>query len=48
MPRYEEPTTDDDGRAELVARVLALPRLSDEQLDSLADVLAWIELGSDT
>lgn len=47
MPRTitANPRPDDnDGRDEFVERILALPPLTDEQLDSLADTLAWIEL----
>lgn len=39
------PPEDDDGREEFLARIAALPPLTEEQLDSLADLLAWIELG---
>lgn len=36
--------TDEDGRAELLERIHALPPLTDDQLDALADLLALIEL----
>lgn len=44
-PSTDDPT--DDWRAEVLERVRALPPLTDEQLDCLADLLAWIELGAD-
>lgn len=48
MPNTEPATTaDDESRDQFLARIAALPPLTDEQLDSLADLLAWIELESD-
>lgn len=48
MPTFNDPTLEEgDGRADCLARIRALPPLSDEQLDSLADLIAWIELDAD-
>lgn len=49
MPAALQTTTTDpdDGRDEFLDRIRALPPLTDEQLDSLADLLAWIELGAE-